>query len=256
MGNPFTVPNRINGIDITPSLQGKSLDAKKVKSYGFEFVYIQCSRYSSTRELAYMKTRDQCLEAGLKVGAYHFCSHDSDPVKQMEFFFRACEGIGSKPGELPPLIDWEHCTPSVYKNHPQHCVGWLETALGTAQELWYPNNYNSILRRYVAVYTYPNYASGHQPALGQQEWIGVHPLCYASYRRGQWMPTEDMTHCPEHGVPKPWLGPRLWQYSGDGGLRVPGIEMDCDRQLFNGSSGEWQDFLGVLRPPHETVKDA
>lgn len=251
--NPSVIPDSINGIDVS-SVQGV-IDWKKVKEAGFEFVYIQSSRYSSTKDVPYLRSLDGARDAGLRVGAYHFCSHDTDPKAQAEFFYRACNGLGSKPGELPPMVDWEYCTPSKYVDHPRHCVGWVEAFLAHATLLWYPDNDLRALRRLPVIYTYPFYAQGHQPALGRST-LSKYPLCYASYKSDAagkivpWLPgSEDG---PIHALPEPFKRWVLWQYSGDRGELVPGVSAYCDRQVFSGSQGEWSDFLGLARPVHSS----
>lgn len=261
------VEGRINGIDVCGSIQKiTAAGAKAVKDAGFEFVYIQSSRYSSTPELSFAKTLDLFRNAGLSCGAYHFCSHDSDPVRQAEFFYKASGGLGSKPGELPPMVDWEYCTPSRYQNHPQHCVDWLTSHIQAVDKLWYPDNADRILQRHPVVYTYPNYSGTHQPALAKAGLLSGYPLCYASYKSEPlpnggwqlvpWLPL--VSQGPLHAIPEPWQRWTLWQYSGDRGLTVPGIAGYCDRQVFNGTSGDWSVFLGMARVHNETsfgVKD-
>lgn len=248
------VPNRVNGIDLCYLQDTPPLDAKKIKEAGFEFAYVKSSQYSSTRDNRFNSLVDRLRMAGLAVGAYHFCAHDTDPEKQAEFFFRASEGLGQKPGELPPMIDWEFCTPSKYNPHPLHCVKWLQKFASKAKELWYER-----VPRFPVIYTYPYYSNGHQPALSEAGDLSKYPLCFASYKgvsdgRGYrlvpWLPTEDAN--PFAAIPKPWSKWTLWQYSGNNGLKVPGISFDCDRQLFNGTSGEFQDFLGIVKPVHQT----
>lgn len=252
-----TVPGRINGIDVS-SIQAITQDsANKIAASGFKFAYVQSSRYSSTRDLSFGRTVDYFRKAGLRVGAYHFCSHDSDPKAQMEHFYRACGGLGIESGDMPPMIDWEFCTPAVYApNHPKHCVDWLADALMAAEGLWYCNNDNSIIKRYPVTYTYPNYGAQHQPNLGMEPSIARSPLCYASYKSKPstsgngyelvaWIPTE--TQGPLHELPKPWNKWTLWQYSGDKGLAVPGVSGSCDRQVFNGTKEDFDRFCGIYR---------
>jgi len=242
--SPFIVPNRINGIDLNGSIQTIT-DAKKLKDHGFEFAYVASSRYSNTRELSFPKTLDTLRAAGLRVGVYHFCSHDSDPEAQAEFFHRWSGGVGSQPGELPPMVDWEYCTPAKYSPHPQHCVTWAERFMARATNLWYPHNESYHTARFPVFYTYPNYAATHQPAL-QQSVLGIYPLDYASYSNTpKVLPKAELQSF--HKVPLPWAGARLWQYSGNKGLPVPGIAGDCDRQLFNGSRDDWDVFLGLKK---------
>ena len=39
------------------------------------------------------------------------------------------------------------------------------------------------------------------------------------------------------------------QYSGTAGYWTPGIDQDCDRNVFFGSQGDWAEFRGLDRPP-------
>lgn len=261
------VPNRINGIDLCGVQEYKpgAVDFKKVKEAGFEFVYAKSSQYSKTKDFTFDSLVDRARDAGLRVGAYHFCSHDSDPEAQAEHFFRASNGLGRLPGELPPMGDWEFCTSSVYVppkyplGHPAHCINWGERFMKRVTELWYPDNARMQVPRLPTLYTYPNYAGRHQPQLSAST-LGIYPLTYASYKSEPdgkggyklvgWLPKESQG--PLHKIPGPWADWKLWQYSGNNGLRVPGVPGDCDRQLFNGSQGDWAEFLGLCRPVHQS----
>ncbi len=260
------VPGRINGIDICgiQDING-SLDAKKIKESGFDFAYVKSSQYSSIRDLKFSSLVERLRDADIRVGAYHFCSHDSDPTKQAEHFFKSSKGLGSKPGELPPMCDWEYCTPSHYTNnpeyplgHPGHCVWWIVTFMEAVTKLWYPDNAlalngvgdGRINPRLPVIYTYPNYSTTHQPHLGQAKGkINIYPLCYASYTPGTKL---QPTRIPDHPLPKPFTSWTLCQHKGNDG-RVPGIVGACDMQVFNGSQGEFDTFCGVLKPVHNSL---
>lgn len=241
------VPGAVNGIDLC-SIQeaGGAIDAKAIAAAGFEFAYVKSSQYSSVQDLRFDKLVDSLRSAGLSVGAYHFCSHDKDPIKQAEFFFKSARGLGSKPGELPPMADWEFCTASRYINHPQHCVDWIGTFLKTTEGLWYPNNADRLVPRLSVLYSFPNYCRSHQPALEQSR-LGENPLCFASYREDGSIPVSGLAVIV-HQIPKPWNKWTLCQYSGDKGRSVPGIRGACDRQVFNGTTQEFAAFRGIYRP--------
>ncbi len=236
----------INGFDLC-SIQDayKPVDFAAAKSAGFDFVYIKSSQYSRITDGKFSSLRDRAIAAGLAVGAYHFCSHDTDPVEQAEFFYRASEGLGSKPGELPPMLDWEFCTPSKYVDHPAHCVRWIEVCASRVTQLWYPNNAQDQLDGYLprkpTVYTYPNYSANHQPALSKSD-VWQYPLCYASYTKG----TALGPGRPVHALPLPWDLWALCQHKGNDG-RVPGVAGACDMQVFNGTSADFALFRGLNR---------
>lgn len=261
-GNPaessgkVLAPGRINGIDVS-GLQWP-INAQAVADAGFRFVYVKSSQYSSTKDGRYNAIVEELSKAGLTIGPYHFCSHDSDPVAQADFFYRASSGLGSKVGELPPMADWEFCTPERYSNHPAHCVDWIEKFTARCDELWYPNNDVLSVPRKTVLYTFPDYARRHQPVLSRSVPLAGRPLCYASYasepdgkggyRLKGWLPSAD--RAPLHQTPAGLSGPVLWQYSGNNGYKVPGIKPDCDRQVFMGTEAEFQVFLGrpAVRP--------
>lgn len=235
------VPDAINGLDLCGEFQWP-VDAKKIKEAGFQFAYVQSSRYSSQRAGNYDRLVGSLRDAGLSVGAYHFCSHGTDPVEQALFFHQASNGLGANPGELPPMADWEFCTPSNYKDHPQHCVSWIAAFLKECKRLWYDN-----VDRSPVFYSYPSYCVAHSHALAKELGLGEYPLCLASYREDGSIPTS-METAASHTVPLPFKRHTLCQYSGNKGVPVPGVTGPCDRQVYNGSGGDWAAFLGIARP--------
>ncbi len=246
------IPGAVNGIDVS-SIQ-KNLDAAKIKEAGFEFAYVQSSRYSSTKEHTFDYLVDKLRTAGLVCGPYHFLSHNSDPIEQAGFFYRASGGLGKVSGELPPLVDFEHCTPSVYEDtakyplgHPAHCVDFAERFMAECERLWYSDNANRVLRRHPVIYSYPVYLGSHQPSVGSSK-LGNYPFCYASYPSKKGYVPASQSELPFHKIPKPWKSWQLTQYSGNDGAAVPGVSGACDRMCFGGSRIMWREFLGYYEP--------
>ncbi len=235
------VPDAINGIDLCGEFQWP-IDARKIRDAGFEYAYVQSSRYSSQRAGRFDDLVRALSDAGIRVGAYHFCSHGTDPAEQARFFHKASNGLGTLPGELPPMADWEFCTPSNYTNHPKHCVTWITTFLKTCKELWYESS-----DRLPVLYSYPSYCWAHSPALAKELALGAYPLCLASYRQDGSIPLT-VGQTVVHAIPRPWPSWTLCQYSGDNGKRVPGVMGACDRSVFRGKYGDWAAFIGLLRP--------
>ncbi len=245
----IVVPDAKNGIDLCGEFQ-YPVNARKIKEAGFDYAYVQSSRYSGQRAANFDKLVDELRGAGLSTGAYHFCSVGSDPKEQAGFFFMASGGLGKLPGELPPLADWEHCTPSLYKNHPQHCVSWIVAFMKESTRLWYGDNPS----RFSSLYTYPDYCSRHQPSLSAEVGLGEYPLCWASYRQDGSVPVSAKA-APSHSIPAPFSRWSLCQYSGNNGKPVPGVPGACDRQVFHGSSAEWADFIGLRRDVSQISHD-
>lgn len=97
------------------------------------------------------------------------------------------------------------------------------------------------------VYTYPDFA---RRRLAPPDRLARCPLWIASYRSTltPWAPTP----ADRPPVPSPWVGWSMWQYSGGGGYRVPGVPGDCDRNLFAGGEPELEAFCGFVSPAAET----
>lgn len=240
----------IDLIDVTPSIQ-KNVDFEKVRKAGFRGVYIQCSRYSSTPELGYDAYASAAAKAGLAVGAYHFAACDSDPVEQAEFFVRRMKsaGVGLRPGDLPPSMDMEYAKVTQATKGAKYVVDWgvafMKRMLEEMRHLHLSN---------VPIwYTYPYFSNGLQPHLGESE-LANYPLWFARYKgtapgTAAWYPPDDWTPTL---VPKGLPRPVLVQYSGNYGLPVPGVAGSCDRNVFFGSSGDFDRFRGLDRPVHQT----
>lgn len=260
----------IDGCDLC-SLQG-DVDFHKManssaggpEGHPMRFVYVKSSQYSRSRDWSYEKHVEKAKAAGLAVGAYHFCAQNrpvgdnpavDSPEEQMGYFFKVSNGLGSRPGEMPPMIDWEH---SAYTD--EFNVEWLVRAVTEARKLWYPW-YSKHQDRKVVVYSYPDFCRRHQ------QWLSKYPelsemsdFCFASYKSvaptpdnkwglTPWYPTGN-GDLPLHTLPKPWTEAKLVQYSGNRGMRVPGVSVDCDRMMFCGSQGDFSDFLAIERKPN------
>lgn len=239
----------IDFIDLCPSIQ-KDVDWDKVAASGVKGVYIQSSRYSSTRELAYDKYADAASKAGVAVGAYHFAACDTDPVHQALFFLTCLKNYGLRPGDLPPMMDLEFAKKTQAEKGPAYVVTWGERFLLTMRaELK-----KLQLKQVPGWYTFPNFAQGLQPFLDRSTVLCEAPFWLARYRANAaplaaWYP-------PDHW--KPTLVPKgikrlvACQYSGTAGYWTPGISQDTDRNVFFGSQGDWAEFRGLDRPVHST----
>lgn len=231
--------DKVDLIDLC-SIQG-TVDWVAVRGAGFEGAYIKSSQYTSTADHRFGQYAEDASRAGLAVGAYHFAYCGSDPVAQAEYFFRQADKVGQLAGDMPPALDLEFA-----KNiPPKDIVSWGERFMARARELWYGTN--SV--RLPILYTYPYFAKSLQPYLKDSK-LTEYPLWIANYKSDAagklvgWYPTDTDKPMATDG----WDNPTIWQYSGNNGLRVPGIAVDCDRDLFLGSRGAWEEFLGQVTP--------
>ncbi len=224
----------MEGIELVDmcSLQNPQyVDFDKMKASGVRGVYLKSSQYSGSADATFDIGVDRAMKAGLACGAYHFAFCGSNPAVQMDFFHRMSSGLGKRPGELPPMIDWEYAVNGL-DGQPlvkSKTVDWALEALDAAKALWYPDS-----DRLPILYTFPYFAEQRQPWLGNATRLAEYPLALAYY------PTI-------LSVPKPWTVATIHQYAGDGG-RVPGVSVACDRDRFLGTEEQFQAFLGYREP--------
>ena len=231
----------IDGIDLS-SIQG-DIDAKRVAESGVRFAYVKCTQYSGTADWRFWQYVQALQAQGVPCGPYHFCSVASDPTKQAAFFFSHSDGLGTQRGDLPPLIDYEFVTPGV---SAETASQWLDTFVDEVERLWYPGNELDKARgltvRLSPIYVFPYFAQTQQPFLGKTRATRC-PLHMASYPGG----------IPDKLAKPPttagWDRPLLWQYSGNNGVKVPGIGPACDRDRFMGTEEEFSAFRGYINMP-------
>lgn len=236
--------NFVQGIDLC-SLQGQ-VDWQQVADAGFKFAYVKSSQYSSTYDHRFDQYVAGAEKVGIAAGAYHFAYCGSDPVAQAKFFFKASSGVGGHIGDLPPVLDLEYA-----KNiPPQDVVSWAERFMETAEDLWYPENrLDEALKlpfRRPVLYTYPWFARSLQPHLAKSK-LTRNRLWVANYKSdasGKLIPWEPKWG-EEPATVDGWDW-SIWQYSGNNGKRVPGVSVDCDRNVLSPSvtldmlCGRWE----------------
>lgn len=93
---------QVRGVDVS-SYQG-DIDWKKLSSQGISFAFIKATEGSSHEDQYFKYNYREAQKAGLRVGAYHFFSYDSEGRTQAENFINTVEKYESM---LPPVIDVE-----------------------------------------------------------------------------------------------------------------------------------------------------
>lgn len=226
----------IEGIDVSIVQTGTIWP--QVADAGFRFAFIKASEGIGYRDPTFDKHRKGATDSSLVCGAYHFARFNN-PESEAKWFWAACEQLGYNQFELPPVCDLEAQPPSGWK--PPQVMAWLKAFMATLAGL---------SQRKPILYTGPYYWQLHGMP---EEWLLDHPLWVAQYSRtGPWHPGPN----ERPNVPHPWGDWTLWQYSGNGGARVPGVPVDCDRNLFNGSWEQLIALAGVDDPALEpTVTD-
>lgn len=228
------LPGYSDGIDIS-KYQG-ILDADAVRAAGFTFAFVKTSEglgYCDPKALAHLHA---LRDAGLYTGGYGFARvEQGDPRAQAR---KAVDGCGGSEHMVRPVLDLESAPKT-----------WGAAALSDFAEEWLDEARKS--GALPVLYSYTSFlARMGADANKTRLWrlLFDAPLWLAQYASTgrAWAPTS------EADVPRGYNW-QLWQYSGDKGYRVPGIDGDCDRNLFRGSEAELRDWFGL--PPEGTTID-
>lgn len=219
--------SRVQGVDVS-YVQRNAVDWNAVERAGFRFAFIKATEGNGGRDPAFLAHVAGAKAAGLHVGAYAFArpsADDQDAARELENLFGMCEGLGTEAGDLPPVLDLEST-----KLAGDDTLSWVETWVWLAHEYW---------GRWPVLYTGAYFWEGLGARARGAEWVRNCPLWLAQYPI-DYRKSPERARTYEPGptaaprVPQPWLSWDLWQYSGNGGKPVPGVRVDCDRNVFNG----------------------
>jgi lysozyme len=219
------------GYDVS-SVQGKVPWDKVAADPRFKFAIVKCYTGNDGKDPFYMVNIEAARGAGLRVGAYYFAYPlpHLDPKDQARNFFAVCGGIGTQPGDLPPILDAEWPAPEGFAKWnctPQQVREWVLACLQEMERLWGVTP---------MVYSYPYWeASVHTELLPE---LARFPLHQANYEYNGKIPPEG--YSPK--VAKPWDKATIVQFDGNGGLKLPN-GADVDVNMFIGTEADWQAFL-------------
>lgn len=202
----------IEGIDISAHNGVVCFDS--LAAAGIDFVYLKASEGVSFRDQSFIRNFEAARKAGLAIGAYHFFRFDCDGMGQAANFLTSTEKCDL---QLPMAIDIEE---------------WGNPA-GVATEI-----INERIATMVAVV-----GSQRGPTI-----IYTNKNGDARFVRHQYDSLDgsdpELWICSFTDPPltrRPW---RIWQHSHVG--KVPGIVGEVDLNIFNGSRGEWLQWLDSL----------
>lgn len=172
-----------------------AVNFKNLKVQGYEFVFAKATEGALVTDDQFARSRVEAPKAGLLFGAYHFFH----PAQDVEWQVKHFEAIGSrKPGELPPVLDWETTD-----------KGLQSKAVQKARALQFCQEVERIAGIAPMLYGSPGFFA----QFGDMSEFSKYPLFLAQY-----------ASAPQ--VPHAWKAYTIWQYSGSGGL---------DKDLFNGT---------------------
>ena len=220
--NALDLPGYTDGIDIS-QVQTIS-DADAVYASGFRFAFVKASEgvgYCDPR------AREHCVQladAGLLVSVYSFARPSQGAPREQARRLIDCSG---EVFVFRPILDLESAG-----------ADWSSGRLLDYALEWFDESDNSGARP--VLYSYTSFLQQRLTMFDRANLLDLGPLWLAQYRSltSPWAPSSeaDMRKAFEWDV---------WQYSGDGGYRVPGIVGDCDRNLFRGDEAALQRWFGL-----------
>lgn len=214
------------------------IDSNAFKSGGGRFLYTKCTQGNEHFvDQQFDSTVATCRANGIPVGSYHYayCLPDHpdhpgrSPEEEAERAFAGSRGLGSQPGDLPPMVDAEHPTTpdkaAAFGCTRPQISEWLRRHCIKSTDLW---------NRKPGIYTFPAWWKWLE-AGADTSWASEYMLWWADYGYN-----EGGTP-PDGWVPPHWSWQTTWddwaicQYSAEGSTaRVPGInacpvDRDCIR---------------------------
>jgi GH25 family lysozyme M1 (1,4-beta-N-acetylmuramidase) len=216
----------ILGVDVS-WCQGAKIDWPAVAAHGIRFAFCKVTDGLAVDPTG-LRNLEGAADAGIANGAYVFARMGVDPRLEAQ---RLWDSIGPTMPSMPILIDFE-LIPVGYS--PAQAVEEIEALVSEVQ---------SRFGRSPIIYTYPAFARGLGAALVNSAILARCRLHIAHYR---WLQDGPPPSDVRPDVPAPWKEWTLWQYSGNGGARVPGIPCDVDRNVFHGDETQFRlEILGL-----------
>jgi GH25 family lysozyme M1 (1,4-beta-N-acetylmuramidase) len=202
---------------------------------GVRGVYCRCGNGNNPPDSTFRANTDGARAVGLAVGAYAVGfplpldnGHPGrDPRTQALAHYGQSGGLGSKPGEMPPCMDFEWPLP----------VDWTRWGVAAAQTREWATEYRDAMTRLCparpVLYTYPDFFT-HVLA-------GASPEEIAEF--GEWREWIARYRVVAPPTLSPWVAPTLWQKSDGGGKLPSGAPVDEDE--FLGDEDAWTEFLSA-----------
>lgn len=224
------------GLIVDVSQFNGTIDFKSLAAEGVVGCYVQAQRGNDGPNPSFAQQVAAARTAGLAVGAYLFAyplpdapgHQDRDPVGQADLFWQASGGLGSTPGDLPPMLDCEWPVESCWAPWgvtPETIAEWVGACL---------NALDGRFNRTTGVYTGRAWWKALGASGATLANVELRPLWLAEYPI-----LGPMTEPPAipPAAPAPWAKATLWQFTN----RFLG--QNLDGTTFLGEDVAWRAFL-------------
>jgi lysozyme len=205
----------IQGVDVS-YWQG-DIDWRKAREAGVHFAFIKATEGGDHLDPKFLENWHGAKRAGVARGAYHFI-YWCRPANEQALWFML--NVPQDPDALPPVLDLE------WNSHSKTCPGKVPRALALKKIKIILDAMEAHTGKRPIIYTDPAF---HRDVL-QGEFSSYH----------YWL--RSVAAEPSkiyHG--RAWA---FWQFTTTGS--VPGIQGKVDRNIFNGTPGDWERVLKWL----------
>ena len=200
----------IHGIDISHhqgTVQWDTLTERAlIDDHPIRFVVMKATEGATIVDENFHNNFRKAKEHGFIRGAYHFWSVKSGATAQARYFIR---NVRLQPGDLPPVLDVEHKTPSLtdeqFRDSVQRWLDIVEHHYGVKPIIY---TYYKFKTQYLGTPQFDSYPY----------WIAHYYVDKVEYK-GAW---------------------HFWQHTDAG--RLPGIKGFVDLNIYNGSFRELQEL--------------
>ncbi len=112
----------LRGLDV--SHHNGQLDWQDLARQGYAFMFSKATEGVNYIDKSFYINFNKAQEAGVKTGAYHFFHPNQDPILQVNSFMWT---VGQRrPGDLPPVLDWEVTNNMDNEFQKANAHKWLE----------------------------------------------------------------------------------------------------------------------------------
>jgi lysozyme len=205
----------IQGIDVS-YWQG-DIDWRKVREAGVSFAYIKATEGGDHLDPKFRENWDAAKRAGIARGAYHFIYWCRPADEQAKWFVR---NVPRDPYALPPVLDLE------WNSHSKTCPGKVPRARAIEKIKTILDAMEAYTGKRPIIYTDKVF---HRDVL-----MGEFKSYHFWLRSVAAEPDDVYSN-------RSWA---FWQFTTTGA--VPGIDGKVDRNIFNGTSSDWDRVLKWL----------
>ena len=212
VGRAHSMP--VQGIDIS-KYQG-TIDWRKVRDSGVRFAYLKVSEGGDHVDDRFYENWAGAATAGVQRGVYHFMYWCRTASEQAVWFTQA---VPHDPSQLPPVLDveWNHASVTCPKQTTRaDAIAKIHKMLEIME-----------------------YHTGKRPIIYTD--IAFHrDVLEGEFPEYEFWLRSVAAEPDERFTDRPWT---FWQYTATG--RVPGINGDVDKNVFQGTENEWQRWLNA-----------